>query len=124
MALAATVRAGDRVVLHEPAWPNPGGAAVLRGATVDALAAVAELAAAAQPCRERRAETLGQGGAFALAAKVWGAPLLDELGEAEIAYPVAVGARELLQGRRRQVGVMSVEEDDVGLRLGQPVQQG
>lgn len=37
-ALAATVRAGDRVVLHEPAWPNPGGAALLRGATVDALA--------------------------------------------------------------------------------------
>ena len=36
-ALAATVRAGDRVVLHEPAWPNPGGAALLRGATVDAL---------------------------------------------------------------------------------------
>ena len=38
VALAATVRAGDRVVLHEPAWPNPGGAASLRGAAVDAVA--------------------------------------------------------------------------------------
>jgi aspartate/methionine/tyrosine aminotransferase len=33
-ALAATVRAGDRVVLHSPAWPNVGTAARLRGAEV------------------------------------------------------------------------------------------
>ncbi len=33
-ALAATVRAGDRVVLHSPAWPNVGNAARLRGADV------------------------------------------------------------------------------------------
>lgn len=38
VALAATVRAGDRVVLHTPAWPNPGNAALLRGAVVDELA--------------------------------------------------------------------------------------
>ena len=35
VALAATVRAGDRVVLHGPAWPNPANAARLRGATLD-----------------------------------------------------------------------------------------
>jgi aspartate aminotransferase len=35
VALAATVRAGDRVVLHTPAWPNVGNAARLRGAQVD-----------------------------------------------------------------------------------------
>jgi aspartate/methionine/tyrosine aminotransferase len=33
-ALAATVRAADRVVLHSPAWPNVGNAARLRGAEV------------------------------------------------------------------------------------------
>jgi aspartate/methionine/tyrosine aminotransferase len=37
IALAATVRAGDRVVLHGPAWPNVGNAARLRGATVEEL---------------------------------------------------------------------------------------
>ena len=37
VALAAVVRAGDRVVLHTPAWPNPGNATLLRGASVDAL---------------------------------------------------------------------------------------
>jgi aspartate/methionine/tyrosine aminotransferase len=35
VALAATVRAGDRVVLHSPSWPNIGNAARLRGAEVD-----------------------------------------------------------------------------------------
>jgi aspartate/methionine/tyrosine aminotransferase len=34
VALAATVRAGDRVVLHSPSWPNIGNAAGLRGAEV------------------------------------------------------------------------------------------
>jgi len=37
VALAAVVRAGDRVVLHTPAWPNPANATLLRGAHVDAL---------------------------------------------------------------------------------------
>ena len=32
VALAATVRAGQRVVLHSPAWPNVGNAVLLRGA--------------------------------------------------------------------------------------------
>jgi aspartate/methionine/tyrosine aminotransferase len=37
IALQTIVRAGDRVVLHTPAWPNPGNAALLRGARVDHL---------------------------------------------------------------------------------------
>jgi len=37
VALSATVRAGDRVVLHTPAWPNPANAARLRGADLDVL---------------------------------------------------------------------------------------
>jgi aspartate aminotransferase len=36
-ALAAIVQAGQRVVLHHPAWPNVGNAARLRGAIVEAL---------------------------------------------------------------------------------------
>src|SRR3984957_17179701 len=37
VALAATVRPGDRVVLHSPSWPNVANAARLRGAEVDEL---------------------------------------------------------------------------------------
>jgi aspartate/methionine/tyrosine aminotransferase len=37
VALAAIARAGQRVVLHHPAWPNVGNAVQLRGAQVDAL---------------------------------------------------------------------------------------
>jgi aspartate aminotransferase len=37
-ALTAVVHAGDRVVLHSPAWPNVGNAARVRGAQVDELA--------------------------------------------------------------------------------------
>lgn len=37
VALAATVRSGDKVVLHGPAWPNPANAARLRGATLSNL---------------------------------------------------------------------------------------
>ncbi|MGH7160467.1 MAG: pyridoxal phosphate-dependent aminotransferase [Acetobacteraceae bacterium] len=37
IALAATVRAGERVIVHTPAWPNGGNAALLRGAAVEAL---------------------------------------------------------------------------------------
>jgi aspartate/methionine/tyrosine aminotransferase len=38
IALSAILRAGDRVVLHEPAWPNAGNAARLRGALVEPIA--------------------------------------------------------------------------------------
>jgi aspartate aminotransferase len=37
IALAATVRAGQRVVLHSPAWPNIGNAVRLRGAELTEL---------------------------------------------------------------------------------------
>jgi aspartate/methionine/tyrosine aminotransferase len=37
VSLTAVVRAGDRVVMHSPAWPNVGNAALLRGATIDEL---------------------------------------------------------------------------------------
>lgn len=62
-----------------------------RANTTMELAVVAEIAEAAATTRERRAETLGQGDAFAIAAKVWGAPLLAAL-DRPVAYPVAVGA--------------------------------
>jgi urease accessory protein len=62
-----------------------------RARTIGELAEIADLAAATQPCAERRMETLAQGTAFALAAKVWGAPLLAAL-PGQVAYPVAVGA--------------------------------
>jgi aspartate aminotransferase len=42
IALAATVRAGQRVVLHSPAWPNVANAARLRGAEVQELDLIAE----------------------------------------------------------------------------------
>ncbi len=42
VALAATVRAGDRVVVHSPLWPNIGNAVRLRGATLDELDLIAE----------------------------------------------------------------------------------
>ncbi len=38
VALAAVVRAGQRVLLHGPSWPNLGNAARLRGAQVEELA--------------------------------------------------------------------------------------
>ncbi len=62
-----------------------------RAADPAALAAVAELAEATAAGQERRAETLGQGDAFAIAARVWGAPLLDAL-DRPVPYAVAVGA--------------------------------
>ncbi len=81
-----------------------------RAATLPALTQVAELAAAAQPGRERQAETLGQGGAFALAATVWGAPLLAALLDAgtPTPYPVAIGAL---------TAAHAVNEDDATLAL-------
>ena len=51
------------------------------------LQRLAELAEAAQPCRERRDETIGQGTAFALAGLVWGG-----IGLERVAFPVAFGA--------------------------------
>lgn len=38
IGLSAILRPGDRVVLHEPAWPNAGNAARLRGAQVEPIA--------------------------------------------------------------------------------------
>ena len=60
---------------------------------LEALADVAELAMAAQPARERQAETAGQGNAFVLAAASWQSELLRALAARveDIAYPVAVG---------------------------------
>lgn len=67
-----------------------------RAGTAEALVAVAEWAAACAPALERRDETLNQGDAFVLAARVWGAPLLDTLAARRpaprIAWPVALGA--------------------------------
>ena len=57
------------------------------------LRALAELAEAAQPCRERRDETLGQGTAFALAGLVWGGIDIER-----VAYPVAFGALAAANG--------------------------
>ncbi|WP_158743995.1 urease accessory protein UreF [Acidisphaera sp. L21] len=68
-----------------------------RATTADTLAEIAELAAAAQPCAERRLETLAQGTAFALAGKVWGAPLLAAQA-GQVAYPVAVGSLAAAHG--------------------------
>ena len=62
-----------------------------RAQTAHELGQIAELAAAAQPSAERRLESLAQGTAFALAAQVWGAPLLAAL-PGQVAYPVALGA--------------------------------
>jgi len=37
VSLSAILRHGDRVVLHSPAWPNVGNAALLRGARVEEI---------------------------------------------------------------------------------------
>ena len=71
------------------------------------LAAMADLAAAIQPCAERRLETLAQGTAFALAGAIWGAPLLATL-PGQVAYPVALGAL---------AAAHAVPEDDAALGL-------
>lgn len=68
-------------------------AAAHRAATPQALAEVAALAAAFAPSRERRAETLAQGAAFAATTRaVWRLDLPD------MAYPVAVGRAAALLG--------------------------
>jgi urease accessory protein len=68
----------DAILLRH-AWRAPDGAA---------LDAIAQLAAALSPSRERRQETLDQGDAFLRAAAPWGAPAFA----GRVAYPVAVGA--------------------------------
>ena len=60
------------------------------------LRTLADLAQAAQPSRERRDETVGQGNAFALAGEVWGGIGI----EGPLALPVAFGAL----ARRNEVG--------------------
>lgn len=65
------------------------------------LEALAELAEAAQPCRERRDETIGQGTAFALAGLVWGGIALER-----VAYPVAFGALAAANGVREDEAAM------------------
>lgn len=65
-----------------------------RAADTAALAAVAELAAALSPSRERRLETLDQGDAFLRAAAPWGAPRVA----GRVAYPVAVGSVAAMHG--------------------------
>jgi urease accessory protein len=59
-----------------------------------ALAAIAELALAIAPSRERLLETVGQGNAFLAAARPWQPDVLLQLAAdvTDIAYPVAVGA--------------------------------
>jgi urease accessory protein len=74
------------------------------------LTGVAELALAVQPARERRAESVGQGNAFARAAAAWDAAPLPALATrvGDIAYPVAVGAL---------AGAHGIAEDDAVLGL-------
>ncbi len=76
----------------------------------ESLAAVCQQALAVQPTRERRAETTGQGNAFALAAAPWGAAPLGTLAArmGDIPYPVAVGAL---------AGAHGIAEDDAALGL-------
>jgi urease accessory protein len=71
---------------------------------LDTLAALVELALAAQPNRERRAEATGQGNAFAAAARAWDNTLLRELAEhtGDLPYSVAVGAL---------AGISNIDED-------------
>lgn len=66
---------------------------LIAAARADNIAEIADLAAALQPSRERLAETMGQGGAFAATTRaVWGFDLPD------MPYPVAVGRAAGLAG--------------------------
>jgi urease accessory protein len=75
---------------------------------VEALVAITELALAAQPGRERRAETVGQGNAFLAAASAWHPTILRDLASkvGDLPYPVAVGAL---------AGAQGIAEDDAAL---------
>jgi urease accessory protein len=61
---------------------------------LQALGDLIELALACQPSRERRAEAVGQGNAFAVAARAWKQTILRDLSaqHSELPYSVAVGA--------------------------------
>jgi urease accessory protein len=65
--------------------------------------ALAELAAAAVPARERRVETLNQGAAFVRAAQPWGCPVLPD----PVAYPIAVGAMAGAHGIEEEVACVA-----------------
>jgi urease accessory protein len=75
---------------------------------IAALAEIAELALAAQPSRERHAETVGQGNAFLAAASAWHPTVLRALAQqiGDLPYPVAVGAL---------AGAHGIAEDDAAL---------
>jgi urease accessory protein len=77
---------------------------------LDALAGIVELALAAQPSRERRAETVGQGNAFLAAAAAWQPEVPRRLAArvGDLPYAVAVGALAGSQG---------IAEDDAALAL-------
>lgn len=109
----ATLRVWLEDVLRHGAGRND--AIILRHAhraadDADALASLVELALAAQPSRERRAETVGQGNAFLAAATSWQPAALRRLAElvGDLPYPVAVGALAGSQG---------IAEDDAALAL-------
>jgi len=108
-----TLRGWVEDVLRHGAGRND--AIVLRHAhraanDAERLAALVELALAAQPSRERRAETVGQGNAFLAAAAAWRPDLLRHLAQrvGDLPYPVAVGALAGSQG---------IGEDDAALAL-------
>jgi urease accessory protein len=65
---------------------------------VEALADIAELAAALPGGRERWLETTAQGSAFLAAAAAWPTPVLAVLAGRPIAYPVAVGVVSAAHG--------------------------
>jgi urease accessory protein len=66
---------------------------LIEAARAEDVAEIAELAAALAPSRERLAETMGQGAAFAAMMRaVWGFDMPD------MAYPVAVGRAARLAG--------------------------
>jgi urease accessory protein len=79
---------------------------------LDALEKLTELALAAQPSRERRAESVGQGNAFLAAASAWRPALLRALADkvGDLPYPVAVGAL---------AGAQGIAEDDAALGFAQ-----
>jgi urease accessory protein len=71
---------------------------------IDLLAELAELALATAPTRERQAESIVQGNAFAAAARAWHASVLIDLAArvGDLPYPIAVGAL---------AGVSNIDED-------------
>jgi urease accessory protein len=74
---------------------------------LDALLALAELAVAVSAGRERQAETLAQGTAFAAAAAAWPAPALERLVQRcpRVPYPIAVGVLAAAYGVDKETAV-------------------